>query len=73
MRTAIISGIDKGMAKVVYGTRSKEASNAMPILDSPSNKTLKPGDRVIVAALNGKKDGIVLGRYWNVKNQPKEE
>lgn len=73
MRTATISSIKKGMATVVYRTKSKEASNAMPILDTPANKTLQPGDNVVVAELNGKRDGIVVGKYWNEKNYPQKE
>lgn len=70
MRTAVISSVKDGMATVVYGTRKGEASNPMPILASTSNRTLGSGDRVVVAPLDGKKDGIVLGRYWNRKNFP---
>lgn len=73
MRTATISSIKKGMATVVYQTKSKEASNAMPILDTTANKTLQPGDNVVVAELNGKRDGIVVGKYWNEKNYPQKE
>lgn len=73
MRTATISSIQNGMATVVYRAKSKDASIAMPILDTPANKTLQPGDNVVVAELNGKRDGIVIGKYWNTKNYPREE
>lgn len=73
MRTAVLSSIKDGMATVVYRVKTGEASNPMPVLANLENKSLKPGDRVIVASLNGKKDGIVLGKYWNTKNPPKEE
>lgn len=69
MRTATITNIEKGMATVVY-TKNGEASNPMPILANPMNVLPKVGDKVIVAPLNGKKDGIVLGGYWNKKNHP---
>lgn len=72
MRTAVLSSMKKGMATVVYGAGNGEASNPMPVLDNPANQTLGPGDRVVVAPLNGMKDGIVLGKYWNKKNQPEE-
>lgn len=68
MKKAVISSIKDGMATVVYG--SGEASNPMPILAGFSNLSLKPGDRVAVASLDGKKDGIVLGTYWNETNPP---
>lgn len=68
MKKAVISNIENGMATVVYG--SGEASNPMPILAGFSNLSLKPGDRVVVSHLEGKKDGIVLGTYWNETNRP---
>lgn len=71
MNTAIITSVKDGMATVRYGGKG-EASNPMPILENPANSSLRPGDRVVVAPLNGKKDGIVLGRYWNQNNLPGE-
>lgn len=71
MKTAIITAVKDGMATVRYGAR-EEASTPMPILENPANISLRPGDRVVVASLNGKKDGIVLGRYWNQNNLPGE-
>lgn len=70
MRVAVLSSVKDGMATVVYGLRGGEASNPMPILASEGNLSLKPGDRVVVAPLEGKKDGIVLGKYWNRNNLP---
>ncbi|MCM1245906.1 MAG: hypothetical protein NC293_09730 [Roseburia sp.] len=61
MRKAVISSIKDGMATVVYG--SGEASNPMPVLAVSDNMSLKPGDRVAVAPLEGKRDGIVIGTY----------
>lgn len=69
MNTAIITSVKDGMATVRYGAKG-EASNPMPILENPANVSIKPGDRVVVAPLNGKKDGIILGRYWNQNNLP---
>lgn len=69
MKTAIVTSVKNGMATVRYG-KSGEASNPMPILESQANASLLPGDRVVVAPLNGKKDGIILGRYWNQNNLP---
>lgn len=71
MNTAIVTSVKDGMITVRYG-RNGEASNPMPILENPANASLKPGDRVVVAPLNGKKDGVVLGRYWNKNNLPGE-
>lgn len=71
MNTAIITSVKDGMATVRYGKKG-EASNPMPILESLASVSLKPGDRVVVAPLNGKKDGIVLGRYWNKNYLPGE-
>ena len=71
MNTAIVTSVKDGMITVRYG-RNGEASNPMPILEIPANVSLKPGDRVVVAPLNGKKDGVVLGRYWNKNNLPGE-
>ncbi len=71
MKTAIVTSVKDGMATVRYGVRG-EASNPMPILENPANASLNPGDRVVVAPLNEKKDGIVLGRYWNQNNPPGE-
>ena len=68
MRTAIIRSVSGGMAAVVYNTGGCEASNPMPVLAQPLNQSLQPGDKVVVAPLNGKKDGIVLGKYWNEMN-----
>ncbi len=65
LRTGTISGFKEGMATVVYGNGSGEASVSMPVLVSADNRKLKPGDPVVVAPLNGKKDGIVLGRFWS--------
>ncbi len=73
MRTAIISDIKDGMATVVYSERSGDASNPMPVFVSSSNARLRVGDRVVVASLNGKKDGIVLGKYWNPGYSPETE
>lgn len=73
MRTAVISSVKDGMATVVYETKTREASNPMPILANAMNVLPKVGDRVVVAPLNGKKDGIILGTYWNMKNLPKQE
>ncbi len=70
MRTAVLSSVKDGMATVVYGSSGREASNPMPIFVSKENLSLKPGDRVVVAPLEGKKDGIVLGKYWNRNNLP---
>lgn len=71
MNTAIVTSVKDGMATVIYGKKG-EASNLMPILENPASVSLKPGDWVVVAPLNGKKDGIVLGRYWNKNNLPGE-
>lgn len=71
MNTAIVTSVKDGMVAVRYGARG-EASTPMPILENPANISLQPGDRVVVAPLNGKKDGIVLGRYWNQNNLPGE-
>ena len=71
MNTAIVTSVKDGMITVRYG-RNGEASNPMPILENPPNVSLKPGDWVVVAPLNGKKDGVVLERYWNKNNLPGE-
>lgn len=71
MNTAIVTSVKDGMITVRYG-RNGEASNPMPILENPANVSLKPGDWVVVAPLNGKKYGVVLGRYWNKNNLPGE-
>lgn len=73
MRTAIISSVKEGMATVVYSAKKGDASNPMPIFDTLPNRSLRPGDKVIVAELNGKKDGIVMGKYWNSNNYPQKE
>lgn len=71
MNTAIVTSVKDGMVTVRYG-RNGEASNPMPLLETPANVSIKPGDWVVVAPLNGKKDGVVLGRYWNKNNLPGE-
>lgn len=70
MRKATVSSVKAGMATVVYSSGEGEASNPIPILAHEMNRGLKAGDRVVVAALDGKKDGIVLGKFWNKNNRP---
>lgn len=66
MRTGRVSSIQNGMATVVYGNGS--ASGKMPVLALGTLPEV--GDMVVVAPLNGRADGIVLGRYWNENNIP---
>lgn len=69
MRKATITGIKNGMATVVY-CKTGKSSGPMPILSNPMNELPEVGDLVVVAPLDGRRDGIVLGTYWNQNNIP---
>jgi phage baseplate assembly protein gpV len=74
IRIGKVSSIDyaKGLVRVAYHDKDNSVTQPLPML---SDKYLMPsvGDQIIVLHLsNGTEAGLVLGRYWNDKNAPKE-
>lgn len=74
IRVGRISSVnyENGTARVVYKDRGDSVTMELPLL---SYEYMMPevDDLVLVAHLpNGSEAGILLGRYWNSKNKPRE-
>lgn len=74
IRIGKVSSVDyeKGLVRVAYHDKDDNVTQPLPML---SDVYCMPsvGDQIIVLHLsNGTEAGLVLGRYWNDKNMPKE-
>lgn len=74
IRVGKVSSIDyaNGLVSVAYRDKDNSVSQPLPMLSELYDMP-KVGDQVLVLHLsNGTEAGLVLGRYWNDKNKPKE-
>lgn len=74
IRVGRVSSIDyaKGLVSVTYPDKDSSVTKPLPMLSAAYNMP-NVGDQVLVLHLsNGAEAGLVLGRYWNDKNMPKE-
>lgn len=74
IRVGSISSIDyeAGLVRVAYHDKDDSVTQPLPML---ADRYFMPkvGDQVLVLHLsNGTEAGVVLGRYWNDNNIPKE-
>lgn len=73
-RVGKVSSIDyaAGLVRVVYQDKDDSVTGPLPMLCLEYNMP-QVGDFVLVLHLsNGTEAGLVLGRYWTVRNKPPE-
>lgn len=65
---------EKGMMRVTYPDRDDAVTAEIPVLSfTDEYKMPQIGDEVMVSHFsNGSAAGIVMGRYWNKKNTPRD-
>lgn len=71
IRIGVVSAVDAdtGMVSVIYEDRDNETTGYLPYF-SPGEEYAPPKLQDKVLVVYGKKQGIVIGKFWNKENVP---